>query len=56
MWDIVRYSFDTFVGIGLFEVANLSLDKLELKSVNFNDNKEADVDSVEENDVGKIKD
>lgn len=54
MWDIVRDVFDTLENVGLFEVANLSLDESQLENIIFNDN-EDDID-VEENEAGTTKD
>ena len=35
MWDVGGDSFDSLGGIGILEVADLSLDELELEAVTF---------------------
>lgn len=56
MWVINRDSFNTLEGVELFKVANLLLNESEFENINFKDNKEADVDDVEVNEVWTIKD
>lgn len=56
MQDIAKESFDTLEGVGLLEIAYLSLDERKLESFIFNNNKEANVDDVEENEIRTIKD
>jgi hypothetical protein len=45
MWDVGGYSFESLSGVGIFEVANLSLDEPELQIVSFGD---VDIENVDE--------
>ena len=47
MWDVGGDSFDTMAGVGLLEVAELSLDEPELQAVSFG----LEVVSLEENEA-----
>ena len=47
MWDVGGDSFDTMAGVGLLEVAELSLDEPELEAVSFG----LEVVSLEENEA-----
>ena len=50
MWDVGGDSFESLSGLGILEVANLSLDEPELQAVSFGD-AEADIweNEAEEN-------
>uniref|UniRef100_A0A0A9GWQ1 Uncharacterized protein n=1 Tax=Arundo donax TaxID=35708 RepID=A0A0A9GWQ1_ARUDO len=37
MWDVGGDSFESLSGLGILEVANLSLDETELQAVSFGD-------------------
>lgn len=45
MWDVGGDSFESLSGVGILEVANLSLDEPELQSVSFGD---VDIENVDE--------
>ena len=47
MWDVGGDSFDSLSGLGILEVANLSLNEPELQAVSFGD---VEVD-IQENEV-----
>ena len=47
MWDVGRDSFDSLSGVGLLEVAELSIDEPELQAVSFGLD-DAEVEGVEE--------
>lgn len=47
MWDIGGDAVDTFEDVGVLEVANLSLDKLELEAIVFVDGDE-DVEEIQD--------
>ena len=49
MWDVGGDSFDSLSGVGLLEVADLSIDEPELQAVSFGLD-DLDVQSVEENE------
>jgi len=49
MWDVGGDSFDSLSGVGLLEVADLSIDEPELQAVSF-ELGDLDVQSVEENE------
>jgi len=52
MWDVRGDSFDSLGGIGILEVADLSLDEPELQAVTFGlDAQEVDV--VEDNETNE---
>lgn len=56
MYDIIGDSFYTLEIVKLLDVDNLSLDEPEFEIVILNDTEEANVNDVEENEVGIIKD
>ena len=49
MWDVGGDSFDSLSGVGLLEVADVSIDEPELQAVSFGLD-DLDVQSVEENE------
>jgi len=49
MWDVGGDSFDSLSGVGLLEVADLSIDEPELQAVSFGLG-DLEVQSVEENE------
>lgn len=50
MWDVGGDQFDSLAGIGILEVADLSLDEPELQGVLFSVTNDEQV-SVDENDI-----
>ena len=51
MWDVGGDSFDSLGGIGILEVAYLSLDEPELQSVTFG--LDADAQQVDDNEINE---
>ncbi|GJN28776.1 hypothetical protein PR202_gb16940 [Eleusine coracana subsp. coracana] len=52
MWDVGGDSFDSFSGVGILEVANLSIDQPELQAVSFGD---VEMELVDDNDANATK-
>jgi hypothetical protein len=52
MWDVGGDSFDSLGGVGILEVADLSLDEPELQAVSFGLD-EPPVDIVDDNETNK---
>jgi len=50
MWDVGGDSFDSLSGVGLLEVAELSIDEPELQAVSFG-LEDAEVEGVEESET-----
>jgi len=48
MWDVGGDSFESLSGVGILEVANLSLDEPELQGVSFGD---VDIENIDENEA-----
>ena len=49
MWDVGGDSFDSLSGVGLLEVADLSIDEPDLQTISFGLG-DLEVESVEENE------
>jgi hypothetical protein len=51
MWDVGGDGFESLSGVGILEVANLSLDEPEMESVSFEGGDDNDTDQNPRNDV-----